>query len=132
MDKTIPKPYAHITKMKDVKELKFQPNQDKNSSYQFVCPVTSLEFNGFNQFFFLWTCGCVFSEKALSLNKKPKTSSSQDKNLIKTCPVCSQAFDDKDMVSLNLTEEEQAKKQQKILEKKNKKKEKKIQKQMKQ
>lgn len=32
---------------------------------RYICPVTSLEMNGKYRFAFVWTCGCVVSERAL-------------------------------------------------------------------
>lgn len=56
---------------KDVKDLNLTPNPAYNPdnesrvSAPFVCPVTGLEMTGNFRFVFLWTCGCVFSERAL-------------------------------------------------------------------
>lgn len=67
----------HIKSLKDVKTLNLAPNpayqgdkakiggQTEEEKAEFFCPLTSLEMNGKHNFCFLWTCGCVFSERAL-------------------------------------------------------------------
>lgn len=58
--------FAHIRKLSDVKELKLTINPSVSSSeFQFICPITLMEFNGLNQFIVVWTTGHVLSEKAL-------------------------------------------------------------------
>lgn len=37
---------------------------DRQSS-PYICPVIGLEMNGKFKFCFIWTCGCVMSERAL-------------------------------------------------------------------
>lgn len=67
---------SHIKSLKDVKELKLREKQDFDGAHQaasgneqfkaqFVCPISGLDINGKYKFYFLWTCGCVFSERAL-------------------------------------------------------------------
>lgn len=54
---------------KDVKNLNLTKNptfsvaDEKSSPY--ICPVIGLEMSGKFRFVALWTCGCVFSERAL-------------------------------------------------------------------
>lgn len=73
-----PESIEHIRGLKDVRELKLTPNKsfdrkalEKAEGYidyqnsQFICPVLGIEMNGHHGFVFLWSCGCVFSEKAL-------------------------------------------------------------------
>lgn len=65
-----------IKSLKDVKDLKLREKQDFDGAHQatsgseqfkaqFVCPISGLDINGKYKFYFLWTCGCVFSERAL-------------------------------------------------------------------
>ncbi|KAG8227396.1 hypothetical protein J437_LFUL000405, partial [Ladona fulva] len=82
--KNFPDVASHIKSLKDVKDLNLTPNpaykegsvekgdgvSDRGSS-PFICPVIGLEMNGRFGFVFLWSCGCVFSERAL---KEVKTS----------------------------------------------------------
>ena len=65
----------YIRNLKDVKELKLTPNPaykdgaekagQAQKEAQFICPITGLEMNGCYRFIYLWTCGCVFSERGL-------------------------------------------------------------------
>jgi hypothetical protein len=50
LDKKMPKSFRHITSLKDVKELNVTIN-DKAASQEelkILCPITMLEFNGYN------------------------------------------------------------------------------------
>lgn len=73
---TLPETAQHIKNMKDIKNLNLTPNpayedaainggyiDDGKSPY--ICPVIGLEMNGKYKFCFIWTCGCVMSERAL-------------------------------------------------------------------
>jgi Rtf2 RING-finger len=69
----------HIRNLKDVKELVLTANaafkknankgdgayDDSKQMAQYVCPVLGVEMNGKFRFCFIWTCGCVMSERAL-------------------------------------------------------------------
>ncbi|XP_075215992.1 replication termination factor 2 isoform X2 [Lycorma delicatula] len=66
---------------------------DRQSS-PFICPLIGLEMNGKFKFCFLWTCGCVMSERAL---KEVKT---------KLCHKCQKPFTEEDVVVLNGNEED--------------------------
>lgn len=80
---TLPESAAHIKTLKDVKTLNLTPNPafdgdkaEKGDSYTggrspYICPVIGLEMNGKYKFCFLWSCGCVMSERAL---KEVKTA----------------------------------------------------------
>jgi len=76
----------HIKSLKDVKEICLTENAlfseaargeigdgyiDVQKS-KWVCPMSGLEMNGRFRFCFLWTCGCVISEKALKEMMKMK------------------------------------------------------------
>lgn len=57
----------HIKKLRDVKELRLSSTSSDNQEPQvFYCPVTGLEMSGIYPFVYLWSCGCVFSRKALT------------------------------------------------------------------
>lgn len=60
LTETLPDDFSHIGSLKDVIEAKFQVNASSLS-----CPVSGIEYNGTNNFFAMWTCGCVVSENAL-------------------------------------------------------------------
>ncbi|KAI8802601.1 Rtf2 RING-finger-domain-containing protein [Cladochytrium replicatum] len=97
----------HITKMRDVVELKLShkvdaavpSGSDEESSgsndgsavVKFVCPVTMKEMNGKNKFSFIWSCGCVLSDQAF------KTIPST------TCLNCSKPVVEDDIIPLNAT-----------------------------
>ena len=70
-----------------VKELKCTIND--NGYIQ--CQISQEEFSGLNKFFFLWTCGCVFSKTAMD-----------ELDIKKKCINCNSEFDiNKDLISLN-------------------------------
>ncbi|GBM86980.1 Protein RTF2 [Araneus ventricosus] len=96
----------HITKLSDVKELNltekpdFQQKNPTGDEYidlnnsQYICPVTGLDMNGKQKFYFVWKCGCVFSERAI---KEVKTE---------TCHKCGNPLDQNDIIVINGTDEE--------------------------
>lgn len=99
---TLPESAAHLKSLKDVKALQLTPNPafeankaEKGDGYRdggkspYICPLIGLEMNGKYKFCFLWTCGCVMSERAL---KEVKTS---------ICHQCQQPFKDTDIVVMN-------------------------------
>ncbi|TRY87475.1 hypothetical protein DNTS_035303 [Danionella cerebrum] len=112
LDKTAERPntevVSHIRSLKDVKELNLTDNPAwegerrniKGDCYEdmhlamFICPVVGLEMNGKHKFFYLQTCGCVFSERAL---REVKTV---------ICHKCGDPFQEEDLVVLNGTKEE--------------------------
>ena len=87
LNKNKAKGFEHIKSLKNVKDLKCIIND--NGYIQ--CQISQEEFSGLNKFFFLWTCGCVFSKTAMDeLNIKNK------------CINCNIEFDiNKDLISLN-------------------------------
>ncbi|KAI6654612.1 hypothetical protein LOD99_1008 [Oopsacas minuta] len=96
-----PESIEHIRGLKDLRELKLTPNKSFNrkalekaegyidyQNSEFMCPVLGVEMNGHYSFVFLWSCGCVFSERAL---KELKTNN---------CLVCGQARKENDVINL--------------------------------
>lgn len=94
----------HIKGLKDVKELKLVPNPafesnkqenaDETSSLnrsKYICPVTGLELNGSFKFYFLISCGCVFSERAYKTLQSNKLR----------CLACEKPFVENDLIILN-------------------------------
>ncbi|KAA3679535.1 uncharacterized protein DEA37_0006152 [Paragonimus westermani] len=65
----------HIRKLKDVRELRLTVNTShtdnsdplNDATGEFYCPITGLEMSGVHAFVYFWTCGCVFSKKALEV-----------------------------------------------------------------
>ncbi|KAL0128344.1 hypothetical protein PUN28_003554 [Cardiocondyla obscurior] len=99
---TLPESAVHIKNLKDVKNLTLTPNPafdgdkaEKGDGYNdggkspYICPVIGLEMNGKYKFCFLWSCGCVMSERAL---KEVKSA---------LCHKCQQPFEETDIVILN-------------------------------
>ncbi|XP_070165522.1 replication termination factor 2 [Polyergus mexicanus] len=99
---TLPESAVHIKHLKDVRNLSLTPNPafdgdkaEKGDGYTdggkspYICPVIGLEMNGKYKFCFLWSCGCVMSERAL---KEIKSM---------TCHKCQQPFEEMDIVILN-------------------------------
>lgn len=81
---SLPESAVHIKTLKDVRDLNLTPNPaydgdkaEKGDNYTdkskspYICPVIGLEMNGKYKFCFLWSCGCVMSERAL---KEVKTT----------------------------------------------------------
>lgn len=106
LDKSLlPDSSRHIKSLKDVKELNLTPNpeykeDDKKEgsldhrAVPYICPVLGLEMNGKYRFVALWSCGCVFSERAY---KQIST---------KNCHKCCKPFEDDDVVIINGNEED--------------------------
>ncbi|XP_015585180.1 protein RTF2 homolog [Cephus cinctus] len=99
---TLPETATHIKNLKDVKDLNLTPNPaydgtkaEKGDGYvdsgksPYICPVIGLEMNGKYKFCFLWTCGCVMSERAL---KEVKTT---------VCHKCQKLFTQTDVIIMN-------------------------------
>ena len=87
LNKNKPLGFQHIKSLKNVKEL----NCTINENGYIQCQISQEEFSGLNKFYFLWTCGCVFSKTAIDeLHIKDK------------CINCNIPFDiNKDLISLN-------------------------------
>lgn len=107
----------HIKTLKDILDLKltenpeFQEDTDAQiESAPYICPITGLEMSGIFKFVALWSCGCVFAERAL---KEIPT---------KTCPKCQRSFDEIDVLALNpeASDEEMTKKKMEMRKKRNK------------
>lgn len=94
----MPSSCDHIKTLKDIKNLKLAANpayseeDDKNAP--FVCALIGLEMSGQFRFTALWTCGCVFSERAL---KQLKSN---------VCSICQTPYTEQDVVILNGNEED--------------------------
>ncbi|XP_012543550.1 replication termination factor 2 [Monomorium pharaonis] len=99
---TLPESAIHIKNLKDVRNLNLTSNPafngdkaEKGDGYNdsgkspYICPVIGLEMNGKYKFCFLWSCGCVMSERAL---KEVKSTS---------CHKCQQPYEEMDIVILN-------------------------------
>jgi len=106
-EKEMPDSCKHIKSLKDVKNLVLTPNPaykdcDKTEglldvrSAPYICKLIGIEMTGKFRFIALWTCGCVYSERAL------KEIGS------KVCSLCQTPFDECDVVILNGNEEEAA------------------------
>lgn len=91
-DQTMPESASHIKSLKDIKDLKLTSNPAykqgeeklegsvdvRNAPY--ICKLIGLEMSGKFRFISLWSCGCVFSERAF---KELKSS---------TCSLVSESF----------------------------------------
>ncbi len=89
--KTLPAQFSYIRGLKDIKTLNLTKNRNTESDFNYVCPVTKEELNGFNKFYALWSCGCVFSEKAYKMVCIK----------VMKCPVCNVETKKKNLISLN-------------------------------
>lgn len=101
----MPDSAKHIQSLKDIKDLKLSPNPsykdcDKTEglldvrSAPYICKLIGLEMTGKFRFIALWTCGCVFSERAL---KEIKSN---------ICSLCQKSFTEQDVVILNGNDDE--------------------------
>lgn len=104
-EQEMPDSCKHIKSLKDVKNLVLSPNPSYEDtekteglldvrSAPYICKLIGLEMSGKFRFVALWTCGCVFSERAL------KEIGS------KVCSLCQTPFEEADVVILNGNEEE--------------------------
>lgn len=103
---SLPTEFRHIRTLKDIKNLNLTKNREYKSEDKkegavdhrlapYICPVLGLEMSGKFRFVALWSCGCVFSERAY---KEIGT---------KNCHKCTKPFEDEDVVILNPTTEEE-------------------------
>lgn len=104
--RNLPEEFKHIKNLKDVKNLnltknkEFKIDDDKKEGIvdhrvsPYICPVLGLEMSGKFRFVALWSCGCVFSERAY---KEIAT---------KNCHKCTKPFEDEDVVIINGTTKE--------------------------
>lgn len=109
----MPDSCKHIKSLKDIRDLHLTPNpiykdEDKTEglldtrSAPYICKLIGLEMSGKFRFIGLWSCGCVFSERAL---KEIGT---------KVCSLCQTPFNDEDIVILNGTDSEMEEMAEKI------------------
>ena len=88
----MPESCSHIKSLKDIKDMQLTANpaykEDANDkSAPFICSLIGLEMSGQFRFVALWTCGCVFSERALKEIKSNTCSNvSIKQKYIRTCP----------------------------------------------
>lgn len=91
------------------KRPRLDPEQGSTDAMRplFACPVTQLEANGAHDFQALWTCGCVFSGRAVrELNERATAAVHSPKAAAETgrleCFSCSSSFDPRfDLITLN-------------------------------
>lgn len=115
---------AHIRNLKDIVTLNLTAKQgykEKESSgdqetdeqdSKYVCPIVGQEMNGMYKFYYVRTCGCVVSERAV---KEVKTDS---------CLVCNKPFSgEDDLIVLNGSDEEVEDLKKRMLERRNRTKE---------
>lgn len=98
IDKSLPKKFKYITSIKDVSDVNLAVNTKSNAAFPFVCPLSQIEFNGMNRFVLIWSCGCAYSEKLFNETKNVEKNK---------CMLCSKPFKRDDIVSLNMTTDQQ-------------------------
>lgn len=107
LDKSkLPPSACHIKSLKDVKELQLTDNPaytakaktsetyDDSLIAPYICPVIGLEMTGKFRFVYLWSCGCVVSERAM----KAVSAS--------LCHKCQKPFKNEDVIVLNGNDED--------------------------
>lgn len=94
---------SHIKSLKNTVELNLTKNpefhqgtSDQIEVAPYVCPVTGLEMSGNYRFIAVWSCGCVFAERALREIK------------VKQCPKCQINIKESDVIILNPGIEEES------------------------
>jgi len=104
----MPEHASHIKSLKDVKEVNLTANPaysnkaktneayDESETAPYICPIVGLEMSGKFRFILVWSCGCIFSERAL---KEVGASS---------CHKCQKPFTPDDVIVLNGTDEDNA------------------------
>jgi hypothetical protein len=101
--KSMPARFRHISSLRDVVTCRVSRETEKQDA-RWCCPVTTAEFNGKQPFVVLFSCGCVLSERAL------KAVDTHE------CLVCGKPFEETDVVTLRLDEEQYEQKQTALLE----------------
>ncbi|RUS92210.1 hypothetical protein EGW08_000063 [Elysia chlorotica] len=99
--------FDHLRGLKDVKELNLTDVPERRSHLaekgdmrsdsiiaDYICPVVGVEMSGKHRFCFLWSCGCVVSERAIREVKS------------ETCHKCGKPVREEDVVVLNGSEED--------------------------
>jgi hypothetical protein len=96
----------YIKSLKDVKELSLVDNpsfavsnsDDSNviNKSKWICPISGLEMNGSFKFYFLFSCGCVFSERAYKQISQTHLK----------CLKCDKDFIENDLIIINANEDE--------------------------
>lgn len=99
----MPESASHIKSLKDVRDLQLTPNPTFNKeeakhfdsgSAPYICALIGLEMSGKFRFIALWTCGCVYSERAFIEIKDS------------VCSLCQKPFSEQDVVILNGLDED--------------------------
>lgn len=91
IEKTMPKAFRHLRKLKDMKEIKAEFKEQEDGTRVIVCPVSKRELNGFHPFMAVWACGCIISDEA-----------AKELKLDEACINCGTKIDKKvDLISLN-------------------------------
>ena len=93
--------FQHIKSLKNVRDL----NCIINDNGYIQCQISREEFSGLNKFYFLWTCGCIFSKTTIDeLHMKDK------------CLICNTPFNKyNDMISLNYNKKQKMEIQKELL-----------------
>lgn len=101
LDRSICDVTSHIRGLKDVKELNLTLNTGYDEkcrelaghfdtmASKYICPVAGIEMNGKYRFCFIWTCGCVLSERAMK--EVPSD----------VCHKCGKPFDHDNIIVIN-------------------------------
>jgi len=106
---------SHLRSLKDVKELSFTDNPDwaegngvengdgfrDEHKSRWICPVVGQEMNGKFRFNFIWTCGCVVSERAMKEVSKSNKGSEKIE-----CLKCLKPYSPEDVILLNPIEDD--------------------------
>jgi len=100
--------FDHLRGLKDIKELILTDNPEvrqrgaekgdgafiDTAKSEYICPVVGIEMSGKYRFCFIWTCGCVTSERAI---KEVKSD---------VCHKCGKTYKDEDVILMNGSEPE--------------------------
>ncbi|XP_050403770.1 replication termination factor 2 [Patella vulgata] len=99
--------FNHLRGLRDLKELNLSENPafkgiiaEKGDAYidtqtsEYICPVVGTELSGKYRFCYIWTCGCVLSERALKEIKS------------EVCHKCGHTYEEESVVVLNGTDDD--------------------------
>lgn len=112
LNKSMPKAYCYIRKMKDVKDLNPTMKKigcdkiDNDGKNLIVCPISGTEFDGYHKFTLIWSCGCVLATKVFD-----------NMDLNGSCPNCGAKFKDKDKIDMTADPETTEVERKKLVEK---------------
>lgn len=97
VEKTMPRGFCYIRKMKDIYEINSDCVKKSTFNDEIHCPISDMVYNGVNKMVLIRECGCVFSEKALVEMNTSAIARSK-------CPHCSKPYSSKPIILVKAPE----------------------------